>query len=301
VHKYGTHIFHTASREVWDFLLRFTKWYPYQHKIRGLIDGQIVPIPFNLNSLHALFPESLADKIESRLIETFALNKKVPILGFRKKDDKDLEFLANYVYEKIFLEYTLKQWGLKPNEVDSSITERVPVYTSRDDRYLQDNYRGITMDGLTAMVKKMLDHPNIKVKLKTPYNKTMQTAWAFYTGAIGEFFDCQLGELPHRSINLDFVKFSKPRFQEAAVVSYPRNYIGRALANTNGFWTTKRRTRLCVLNIRKNFVAVKTTDTIRLLARAMKNYTNNTLRWQRQRMCVACISLDGWAITNTMT
>ncbi len=224
VHKYGTHIFHTDLKDVWDFLSRFTKWYPYQHKVRGLLDGQIVPIPFNLNSLHQVFPESMAGTMEARLIEYFGFHKKVPILELRKTGDPDLEFLAEYVYQKIFLEYTLKQWGLAPDEIDPGITGRVPVYISRDDRYFQDKYQGIPMDGYTAMIEKMLDHPNITVKLDTPYEKSMAAERLFYSGPIDEFFDYQLGELPYRSIRLDFATFDKPRFQEAAVVNYPCNY-----------------------------------------------------------------------------
>lgn len=224
VHKYGTHIFHTSNKEVWDFCSRFTKWYPYQHKVRGLIDGQIVPIPFNLNSLHAVFPESLSNKIEGRLIEHFGFNKKVPILELRQTGDHDLEFLAEYVYQKIFLEYTLKQWGLAPDEIDPSITGRVPVYISHDDRYFQDKYQGIPLNGYTAMIKGILNHPNIKVKTKTRYNPGMVADRIFYTGAIDEFFDYQLGELPYRSVQFDFVKINKTRFQDAAVVNYPCNY-----------------------------------------------------------------------------
>jgi UDP-galactopyranose mutase len=224
VHKYGAHIFHTTNKEVWDFCSRFTKWYPYQHKVKGLVDGQVVPIPFNLNSLHQVFPKSLADKIEGRLIEHFGFNRKVPILEMRKTGDKDLEFLANYVYEKVFLEYTLKQWGLTPDKIDSSITGRVPVYISRDDRYFQDKYQGIPIDGYTEMVRKMLDHQNIAIKLDTSYEKSMEAERLFYTGSIDEFFEYKLGELPYRSISLDFIRFAKPRFQEAAVVNYPCDY-----------------------------------------------------------------------------
>ena len=224
LHRYGTHIFHTDDKNVWDFLSRFTKWYPYQHKVRGLIDGQIVPIPFNLNSLHQVFPQNMADTMESRLIEHFGFNKKVPILELRKTGDKDLEFLAEYVYQKIFLEYTLKQWGLTPDDIDPAVTGRVPVYVSRDDRYFQDKYQGIPLDGYTAMIEKMLDHPNISVELNTPYHKSMTSERLFYTGPIDEFFDYQLGELPYRSIRLDFATFNKPLFQEAAVVNYPCNY-----------------------------------------------------------------------------
>ena len=224
VHKYGTHIFHTNNKEVWDFVSRFCKWCPYQHKVRGLIDGQIVPIPFNLNTLHTVFPESLANKIEQKLLDAFGLNAKVPILELRKKDDSDLQFLADYVYKKIFLEYTLKQWGQMPDEIDPSVSGRVPVYVSRDDRYFQDKYQGIPIGGYTKMIEKMLDHPNINVKLNTPFDKDMSYDRLFWSGSIDEFFDYKYGKLPYRSERFDFIKFDYPQFQEVAVVNYPCNY-----------------------------------------------------------------------------
>ena len=224
VHRYGTHIFHTGNRTVWDFCSRFTKWYPYQHKVLALVDGQTVPVPFNLNSLRMVFPRRMADGIESRLIEHFGFGQKVSILKLRETDDKELKFLANYIYEKIFREYTLKQWGLAPDEISPSVTERVPVHVSRDDRYFQDKYQGIPLDGYTAMIANMLDHPNIKVELKTPYSRDMKAKRVLYTGTIDEFFEYRLGELPYRSVRLDFVKFDKSRFGDAAVVNYPCNY-----------------------------------------------------------------------------
>ena len=224
VHKYGTHIFHTENKEVWNFVSRFCQWYPYQHKVRGLIDGQIVPIPFNLNTLHAVFPESLANTIEQKLLDNFGLNVKIPILELRNKNDKDLQFLAQYIYEKIFLEYTLKQWGKKPDEIAPSVSGRVPVYISRDDRYFQDKYQGIPIGGYTEMVKKMLNHPNITVKLNTPFDKSMQYDKLFWTGSIDEFFYYKFGELPYRSERFEFIKYHFSKFQDAAVINYPCNY-----------------------------------------------------------------------------
>lgn len=224
VHKYGTHIFHTSNKEVWDFISRFCQWYPYQHQVRGLIDGQIVPIPFNLNTLHAVFPESLANKIEQKLLDNFGLNKKVPILELRKKDDTDLQFLAQYIYEKIFLEYTLKQWGKTPDEIDPGVSGRVPVYISRDNRYFQDKYQGIPIGGYTAMIKKMLTHKNISVKLKTPFNSNMKYDRLFWSGSIDEFFDYKYGALPYRSERFEFIKYPFSKFQDVAVINYPCNY-----------------------------------------------------------------------------
>ena len=224
VHKYGTHIFHTSDKDVWDFVSRFCQWYPYQHKVRGLIDGQIVPIPFNLNSLHMVFPESLANTIEQKLLDNFGLNVKVPILELRKKKDKDLQFLAQYIYEKVFLEYTLKQWGQTPDEIDPSVSGRVPVYISRDDRYFQDKYQGIPIGGYTEMVKKMLNHKKITVKLNTPFNPSMKYDRLFWSGSIDEFFEYKYGELPYRSERFEFITFPYARFQDVAVVNYPCNY-----------------------------------------------------------------------------
>jgi UDP-galactopyranose mutase len=224
VHKYGTHIFHTNLNSVWDFVSRFTKWYPYQHKVKGLVDGQLISIPFNLNSLHQVLPEIIANKIESRLIEKFGFNNKVHILELRKTNDKELIFLAEYIYNKIFLEYTIKQWGANPEEIDPSVSGRVPVYIRRDNRYFQDKYQGIPLEGYTKLILKMLDHPNIDVELSTPFSKKMEYDRLFYTGSIDEFFDYKLGQLPYRSIKLDFIEFPFPKFQDAAVVNYPCNY-----------------------------------------------------------------------------
>lgn len=224
VHKYGTHIFHTNNKDVWNFISRFCQWYPYQHKVCGLIDGQIAPIPFNLNTLHTVFPESLANKIEQKLLDNYGLNVKIPILELHKQQDKDLQFLAKYIYEKIFLEYTLKQWGQTPDEIDPSVSGRVPVYISRDNRYFQDKYQGIPIGGYTKMIEKMLDHPNIQIKLNTPFNANMEYERLWWTGSIDEFFEFQFGQLPYRSERFEFIKFPYKKFQETAVVNYPCNY-----------------------------------------------------------------------------
>ncbi len=227
VHQYGTHIFHTNLKEVWDFISKFTNWYPYMHTVKGNIDGQEVPIPFNLNSIHQIFPKSIADTMENKLIGKFGFNIKVPILELRKAGDKDLEYLADYVYEKVFLNYTLKQWGLRPEDMDPAVTGRVPVYISRDNRYFQDTYQGIPLNGYTAIIEKMLDSTLIKTQLNTKYNDIkdkIQYEHLFYTGPIDEFFDYELGELPYRSLKFDFLKFDKPYFQSGSVINYPNNY-----------------------------------------------------------------------------
>ena len=227
IHKYGTHIFHTNIESVWDYLSQYTKWYPYMHEVKGMVDGQKVPIPFNLNSIEKLFPGSMAEKLEKKLIEKFGFNKKVPILQLRESNDKDLEFLADYIYQKVFLDYTLKQWGVKPEDLDPAVTGRVPVYVAKDNRYFQDRYQGIPMAGYAALINAMLNSPLIKVQLGTSFKDaqaSVQYERLFYTGPIDEYFDYKFGELPYRSLKFDFVEYNQEYFQENAVVNYPCNY-----------------------------------------------------------------------------
>ena len=170
VHKYGPHIFHTNYKEVWDYLSKFTEWIPYQHKVLGFINGKFVPIPFNLNTLYELLPKQ-AEDLERKLINKFGYNKKIPILDLKKTKDKDVKFLADFIYKKVFLHYTEKQWELKPEEIDSSVTARVPIVISRDNRYFQDKYQGIPKAGYTKIFERMLSNKNIEVQLDTDYRK----------------------------------------------------------------------------------------------------------------------------------
>jgi len=225
IHKYGSHIFHTNLENVWQFISRFTSFNTYMHKVIAIIDGIETTIPFNFRTLYDVFPQSLAYRIEEKLLKQFEFNKKVPILEFQKQDDEDLKFLANYVYEKVFLHYTTKQWDVKPTEVDGAVTARVPVYLSCDKRYFQDKYQGIPLDGYTEAVKNILNHPNIEVRLNTQFKDiTEQFDRLFYTGPIDEFFDYKFGELPYRSVHFKFEEYDREYYQNNAVVNYPCNY-----------------------------------------------------------------------------
>lgn len=239
IHNYGPHIFHTKVKKVWDYLSNFTEWHLYHHKVLGVIDGQKVPIPFNLNSINQLFPKNLAERLEKKLIENFGYNKKVPILKLREVEDEDLKFLADYIYEKVFLGYTTKQWGVTPEELDPSVTGRVPVYISRDDRYFQDPYQGMPKEGYTKLFERMLDHENIKILLNTDYKEVLQFSFEtgeaslfgqkfsgqiIYTGPIDYFFDYKFGQLPYRSLNFVFEQFNQEQVQEVGTVNYPNDY-----------------------------------------------------------------------------
>ena len=204
IHKYGPHIFHTNIKEVWDFLSRFTEWHYFYLKPNAMIEGNPVTLPFNLTTLYEVFSPKMAERIEEKLISKYGYGIKVPILDLKNNDDEDLKFLADYVYEHVFKNYTMKQWGLKPEEIDPSVTARVPVFISHDNRYFQDKYQGIPLNGYTKMVEKILDHPNIKVKLNTDYKDINgDFERIIYTGAIDEFFGYKYGELPYRSLVFD--------------------------------------------------------------------------------------------------
>ncbi|OHD55119.1 MAG: UDP-galactopyranose mutase [Spirochaetes bacterium GWF1_51_8] len=228
IHQYGPHIFHTSSKDVWEYITRFGEMHIYHHRVLGVIEGKKVPIPFNLNTLEELFPKALGERIEEKLVTKYGMGQKVPILKLRAENDPDLKFLAEYVYEKIFAFYTEKQWGLKPEELTPEVTGRVPVYISWDDRYFQDRYQGMPVEGYTKMFERMLDHPNIKLLLNTDYfevkDEFKYKKKLIYTGPVDAFFDYRFGKLMYRTIDFVFENYPKENYQEAATVNYPNDY-----------------------------------------------------------------------------
>ena len=237
IHTYGPHLFHTDNKEVWEYLSRFTDWDVYQHKVLALIDGKKVPVPFNLNALHELFPHDMAQRLEEKLLAHFPYNAKVPILELRKSTDPDLQLLAGFIYEKIFVQYTAKQWGMNPEEMDSAVTARVPVFVGRDDRYFNDAYQGVPRHGYTRLFEALLDHPNISLMLQTDFGHVCSLddgsltflgqrfeGRLIYTGQIDELFGYRFGELPYRSIHWVFETLDQEQYQETATVNFPNNY-----------------------------------------------------------------------------
>jgi UDP-galactopyranose mutase len=227
VHQYGPHIFHTNSDAVWRYLSNFTEWRSYEHRVLGLIEGKLVPIPFNLVSLAALFPVNAAKNIEKALISQFGLGKKVPILKLRQSDHAEIRDFADYVYRVVFEGYTIKQWQLRPEQLSPSVTARVPVSISRDDRYFQDTYQGMPLNGYTTMFRRMLDHPNIEVVLNHDWSsaelKCQHTA-VLCTGAIDEFLDYRFGPLPYRTLRFEERTLREVQHQRVATVNYPNDY-----------------------------------------------------------------------------
>ncbi len=233
VHNYGPHIFHTNNRRVYDYLSKYTEWYNYQHEVGANIHGKIVPVPFNINTLYAAFEKEEAESLEKVLIEKYGEGSRVPVLELMQSEDESIQKVGKYVYENIFLQYTMKQWGQKPEEVDPSVTARVPVVLSRDNRYFQDTYQGMPQRGYTPLFANMLNHKNIKVKLNTDaknvvslidkkvyYNGKPFEGKVIFTGPIDEFFDCKFGKLPYRSLRFEWGHSEADSFQAKAVINY---------------------------------------------------------------------------------
>jgi UDP-galactopyranose mutase len=209
-------------------LSRFTKWRQYYHHVLAVIDGIKVPVPFNLNSLSALFPPKYAKKLEKKLIERFGYGGRIPILKLKQSLEKDIRFLAQYIYKNIYYGYTKKQWGLTPEDLAPSVTARVPIIISHDNRYFQDTCQGIPSEGYTKMFAKMIDHPNIQIALQTDHKqvrgKMKESKWIF-TGQIDSFFDYLYGQLSYRSLEFKYELHGKANFQEVAQVNYPNDNV----------------------------------------------------------------------------
>ena len=224
VHKYGPHIFHTNSRQVFEYLSRFTEWRPYQHRVRASVDGQIVPIPINLDTINSLYGLSLT----SFEVEEFFKKVAEPVERVRTSEDVVVSKVGRELYEKFFRNYTRKQWGLDPSELDASVTSRVPTRTNRDDRYFTDSYQAMPLHGYTRMFENMLDHPNIKIMLNCDYReieKDVPFAEMIYTGPVDAYFDYCYGKLPYRSLEFKHETHDVPVFQQAPVVNYPNEQL----------------------------------------------------------------------------
>lgn len=268
IHKYGPHLFHTDFEDVWKYLSQFTEWDVYQHHVSAMIDGQAVPIPFNLNTLHKVFPKSLADRLENVLLQSYDYGQKVPILELKKSANEDLRFLADYVYEKVFLHYTEKQWGQTPEQIADAVTARVPVFIGRDDRYFNDKFQAVPKKGYTAMIKNMLSHKNIKLLLNTDFHEAVgmhgREIYLFgqrfmgrliYTGQLDELFRNKFGSLPYRSVEMKFETIGREHFQDSPTVNYPNNYDFTRITEFKNIHPTKSPYTTILKEYPQNYVA----------------------------------------------
>ena len=223
VHRYGPHIFHTSSQKVVDYLSCFTEWRPYEHRVLAQVDGKLLPIPINLDTINRLYYLNL----DSCGMEKFLAERVEARTEVRTSEDIVVSRVGRDLYEKFFRNYTRKQWGLDPSELDSCVAGRIPVRFDCDDRYFSDSFQAMPSEGFTRLFERMLAHPNINVVLSTDYREAMgsyPSAKVVYTGPIDEFFDYRFGPLPYRSLRFEHKTHDTERFQPVAVVNYPNDY-----------------------------------------------------------------------------
>jgi len=222
VHKYGPHIFHTNSERVFEYLSRFTEWRPYEHRVLASVDGQLVSMPINANTLNKLYGMNLSCQEVEQFLATVAEPCEI-----RSSRDVVVNRVGKDLYEKFFRNYTRKQWGIDPSDLDASVTARVPVRTSRDDRYFTDQFQAMPRHGYTRMFERMLAHPNIRILLNTDYRDIVEEVKyreLIFTGPIDEFFHYRYGKLPYRSLHFDHQTHDRPLYQPAPAVNYPNEH-----------------------------------------------------------------------------
>jgi UDP-galactopyranose mutase len=227
VHPYGPHIFHTNSAEVFEYLSRFTPWRPYQHRVLASVEGQLLPMPINLDTVNRLYGLSLT----SFELEGFFAQQAEKVERVLTSEDVVVGRVGRDLYNKFFRGYTRKQWGLDPSELDASVTSRVPTRTNRDDRYFTDTYQAMPMHGYARLFKNLLSHPNIKVMLNTDYREIVNAVpWQHmvYTGPLDAFFDYRYGKLPYRSLRFEQVSVQAPTgggfVQPVGTVNHPNDH-----------------------------------------------------------------------------
>ncbi len=223
IHKYGPHIFHTNSHEVFNYLSRFTDWRQYQHRVLASVDGQLLPLPINLDTINKLYGLHLS----AFELKDFFQKVAEPRDKIVTSEDVVVSKVGRELYEKFFRNYTRKQWDLDPSELDASVTSRVPIRYNRDDRYFSDTYQVMPQLGYTRLFEQMLDHPNIKIMLNTDYQEIMDMISyreVIFTGPVDEYFGFIYGKLPYRSLQFQFQTLNEEQHQPAAVINYPNEY-----------------------------------------------------------------------------
>jgi UDP-galactopyranose mutase len=224
VHRYGPHVFHTNSKEVAAYLSRFTRWRPYEHRVRAHVDGMLLPIPINLTTINRLYGLDL----DSGQAEAFLASRAEPVEIVRSSEDVVVSRVGRELYEKFFRGYTRKQWGIDPSELDKAVTSRVPTRTNDDDRYFLDSFQNMPLHGFTRMFENILDHPNIRIMLEADYRNVARDvtfANLIFTGPIDEFFDHRFGKLPYRSLRFRHETLDQKMMQPVAVVNYPSEQV----------------------------------------------------------------------------
>jgi UDP-galactopyranose mutase len=222
IHLYGPHIFHTNSPEVFGYLSNFTDWRPYEHRVLASVEGQLLPIPINLDTVNKLYGKNFTSEELAEYFKTVG----EPVAEIKTSEDVVVSQVGRDLYEKFFKFYTKKQWGVYPSELDKSVTSRIPTRTNQDDRYFSDEFQSMPLHGFTKMFEKMVDHPNITLMLGTDFKDVKDNLsydQLIYTGPVDEYFDHCFGKLPYRSLHFEHKTLNEEWHQPVAVVNYPND------------------------------------------------------------------------------
>lgn len=225
IHQYGPHIFHTNSERIFNYLSKFTEWHPYEHRVRGVVNGKEYPFPINRDTLNQLYNLDLTEEQTAEYFEKVREPKEKVLTS----EDVVLNSVGRDLYEKFFLNYTKKQWGLDPSQLKAGVAARIPTRTNTDDRYFTDTYQAMPLHGYTAMFENMLEHPNITVKLSTDYKDLLAQGVEYdhliYTGCIDEFYDYKFGKLPYRSLRFEHQHLENTeQYQSVGTINYPNDF-----------------------------------------------------------------------------
>ncbi len=223
IHNYGPHIFHTNDKEVYDYLSGFTKWNDFWHRVLTYVDGNLIPMPITVETINKLYNLNL----DCFQVEEFLKGQAVDIKEIKTSKDVALSKVGPDIYAKVFENYTKKQWGIDPAELDTSVISRIPIRLNRDTRYFADRYQGMPTHGYTKMCERMVANKNIKLMLNTDFRelkKDITYDTLIYTGATDEYYEYKHGKLAYRSVKFVFETYDTEKFQEAPVVNYPNDY-----------------------------------------------------------------------------
>jgi len=224
VHRYGPHIFHTNSEQVFRYLSQYTSWRSYEHRVLASVDGKLVPVPINMDTVNLLYGLNLTSEEE---VEAFFASRAESRSSVRTSEDVVVSKVGRDLYEKLFRNYTRKQWGKDPSELDALVTARIPVRTNRDDRYFTDRYQAMPKHGFTRMFENMLDHKNITLELGSDYQtvaKSVKFRELVFSGPVDEYFDFRFGQLPYRSLHFQHETLGQEYLQPVAVINYPNDH-----------------------------------------------------------------------------
>ena len=224
VHKYGPHYFRTNNKQILNYLSKFTKWIPGKYIVNSYVDKEYYDFPINLNTINKFFKKKLSSSQAEKFLKEIS-----------KKNNKKLNFetyliskLGEKLYKKFYKNYTIKQWGIKPNLINESVAKRIPIKFDKNNEYIDAKYKFMPKAGFTKMFERMISHKNINIKLKKKYkfseNDLNEYDNILYTGPIDAFFNFKFGKLGWRSLEFNFTSYKKKYKQHCLQINYPNDY-----------------------------------------------------------------------------